>query len=151
MTKNERQDLTELIQSTAGIIRKSLAQRLYDYGLYAGQDRVILALAAQDGQSPSVLAKRLGIKPPTVTKTIARLQEQGFVIKRYCHKDQRLLYVFLTKNGRNVVKIIEKALYDTERDALSGIHDSEKKNIEHVLIRIRHNLSNDCISFDSPS
>ena len=130
----------EIVQSTARMMKTLLARRLYEFGLYAGQDRIILLLAMKDGQSPGSLAKRLGVKLPTVTKTIARLQEQGFVTKRGSHKDQRKLHVFLTKDGHNIVNLIEKALEETEREVTGVLDEQEQFTLLTLMDRIHKNL-----------
>ncbi|AQT48195.1 MULTISPECIES: MarR family winged helix-turn-helix transcriptional regulator [Bartonella] len=130
----------DIVQSTARMMKTLLARRLYEFGLYAGQDRIILSLALNDGQSPGSLAKQLGVKPPTVTKTIARLQEQGFVTKRGSHKDQRQLHVFLTKDGHKVVKLIEAAIAATERDITYGLNENEHVTLLKLLGRIQKNV-----------
>ena len=130
----------EIVQSTARMMKTLLARRLYEFGLYAGQDRIILLLAMKDGQSPGSMAKRLGVKLPTVTKTIARLQEQGFVTKRGSHKDQRKLHVFLTKDGHNIVDLIEKALEETEREVTGVLDEQEQFTLLTLMDRIHKNL-----------
>lgn len=130
----------DIVQSTARMMKTLLARRLYEFGLYAGQDRIILLLAIKDGQSPSSLAKKLGVKPPTVTKTIARLQEQGFVTKRGSHKDQRQLHVFLTKDGHKIVNLIENAVAETEREITDGLNEKEHLMLFTLLERIRKNV-----------
>ena len=130
----------EIVQSTARMMKTLLARRLYEFGLYAGQDRIILLLAMKDGQSPGSLAKRLGVKLPTVTKTIARLQEQGFVTKRGSHKDQRKLHVFLTKDGHNIVDLIERALEETEREVTGVLDEQEQFTLLTLMDRIHKNL-----------
>ena len=130
----------DIVQSTARMMKTLLARRLYEFGLYAGQDRIILSLALKDGQSPGSLAKQLGVKPPTVTKKIARLQEQGFVTKRGSHKDQRQLHVFLTKDGHKVVKLIEAAIAATERDITHGLNENEHVTLLKLLGRIQKNV-----------
>ncbi|MBI0168423.1 MarR family transcriptional regulator [Bartonella sp. M0280] len=130
----------EIVQSTARMMKTLLARRLYEFGLYAGQDRIILLLAMKDGQSPGSLAKRLGVKLPTVTKTIARLQEQGFVTKRGSHKDQRKFHIFLTKDGHNIVDLIERALEETEREVTGGLDEQEQFTLLTLMDRIYKNL-----------
>lgn len=130
----------DIFQSTARMMKTLLARRLYEFGLYAGQDRIILLLAMKDGQSPGNLAKRLGVKPPTVTKTIARLQEQGFVTKRGSHKDQRQLHVFLTKDGHKIVDLIERAIAETEREVTGGLDEQEQFTLLTLMDRIHKNL-----------
>ena len=130
----------EIVQSTARMMKTLLARRLYEFGLYAGQDRIILLLAMKDGQSPGSMAKRLGVKLPTVTKTIARLQEQGFVTKRGSHKDQRKLHVFLTKDGHNIVDLIQRALEETEREVTGVLDEQEQFTLLTLMDRIHKNL-----------
>ena len=130
----------DIFQSTARMMKTLLARRLYEFGLYVGQDRIILLLATKDGQSPGSLAKRLGVKPPTVTKTIARLQEQGFVTKRGSHKDQRQLHVFLTKDGHKIVDLIERAIEETEREVTGGLDEQEQFTLLTLMDRIHKNL-----------
>ncbi len=62
------------LQSAARLSRTALAARLLDHGFYAGQDQIMLSLSHEDGQTPGQLASRLGVRPPTITKTINRLQ-----------------------------------------------------------------------------
>ncbi|WP_295897714.1 MarR family transcriptional regulator [uncultured Bartonella sp.] len=140
MLEKDKTPALDIVQSTARMMKTLLARRLYEFGLYAGQDRIILLLAIKDGQSPSNLAKQLGVKPPTVTKTIARLQEQGFVTKRGSHKDQRQLHVFLTKDGRKVVNLIESAIDETEREITDGLDEKEHHMLFALLERVRKNV-----------
>jgi len=141
MTKERKPAILYRLQSAARLGRTSLATRLLEHGLYAGQDAIMLQLAAEDGLPPGVLAQRLGVRPPTVTKTIARLQSQGFVTKQASEKDQRQAHVFLTDSGREVIKIIEKSIRKTEKDALRGLDKKERKTLLKLLNRLEANLS----------
>ena len=82
MAKAEKGAAITRLQSAARLSRTALAAKLLDHGFYAGQDQIMLALAHEDGQTPGQLATRLGVRPPTVTKTINRLQAQAFLEKR---------------------------------------------------------------------
>lgn len=56
---------------------------------------LIAELFDQKGEArPVEIAERLGVKQPTVTKTLARLQREGLVVR------QPYRSVFLTKEGR---------------------------------------------------
>ena len=52
------------IQSVARLLRTDLAGRLLEHGLYAGQDQIMLALAAGEQMTPGQLAAKIGVKPP---------------------------------------------------------------------------------------
>ncbi len=141
MSKDDKAAALYRLQSVARLSRTVLATRLLDLGLYAGQDAVMLQLAANDGQTPGVLAQKLSVRPPTVTKTIARLQSQGFVVKRASETDQRQSHVYLTEAGLEAIKAIEKSLRKTEKDMLRGLDKKERKTFLKTLARIEGNLA----------
>lgn len=101
----------------------------------------MLQLAHEDGLSPSILAKRLGVRPPTITKTISRLQTQGFVKKEGSVTDQRQAHIFLTDTGNEAIKAIEKSIRKTEKDAMKGFDKKERKAFVKMLSRLEINLS----------
>ncbi len=129
------------IQSAARLARTALAARLLAHGFYAGQDQVMLALDAQDGQTPGQLAQRLGVRPPTITKTINRLQVQGYLDKRASEIDARQAHVFLTESGRMAIRAIEKALRKTEKQAFRGMDKKEQKLVAKLLSRVESNFA----------
>src|SRR5690606_37417720 len=98
-----------MINQVARNARTSLSRHLLDLGFYAGQDSVMLALDANDGQTPGSIAVSLGVKAPTITKTIGRLAAQGFLRREGSPDDGRMMLVFLTEAGRDQIKSIRKA------------------------------------------
>lgn len=141
MSKDNKAIVLYRLQSVARLSRTVLAVRLLELGLYAGQDAVMLQLAAQDGLTPGVLAQRLGVRPPTITKTVTRLQAQGFVVKRASEADQRQSHIFLTQAGLEAIKAIEKVTRRTEKDMLKGLDKKERKAFLKILSRLEGNLA----------
>ncbi|MGQ2905167.1 MAG: MarR family winged helix-turn-helix transcriptional regulator [Neoaquamicrobium sediminum] len=133
------------LHSAARLSRTALAARLLSHGFYAGQDQIMIALDREDGQTPGQLAVKLGVRPPTVTKTINRLQTQGYVEKRASETDARQANVFLTEEGRGAIRAIQKAVRKTEKQALKGLDKKEQKALVKLLGRIEANLSNGAI------
>lgn len=129
------------LQSAARLSRTALAARLLDHGFYAGQDQIMLSLSHEDGQTPGQLASRLGVRPPTITKTINRLQVQGFLDKRASETDARQAHIFLTDSGRKAIRDIEKSVRKTEKQAMKGLDKKEQKTLSKLLWRIESNLS----------
>lgn len=141
MAKVERGAAISRLHSAARLARTALAGRLLDHGFYAGQDQIMLALDQTDGQTPGQLATRLGVRPPTVTKTINRLQTQGFLEKRASESDARQAHVFLTDTGRDAIRSIEKSVRKTEKQALKGLDKKEQKALTKLLARVESNLT----------
>ncbi|QPC85533.1 MarR family transcriptional regulator [Mesorhizobium sp. NBSH29] len=141
MAKADRGATMSRLQSAARLSRTALAARLLGHGFYAGQDQIMLALDHEDGQTPGQLAGRLGVRPPTITKTINRLQVQGFLDKRASDSDARQAHIFLTDTGREAIRAIEKSVRKTEKQAMKGIDKKEQKALAKLLSRVEANLS----------
>lgn len=148
MAKADKSATMSRLHSAARLSRTALAARLLAHGFYAGQDQIMLALDHDDGQTPGQLASRLGVRPPTITKTINRLQVQGFLDKRASESDARQAHIFLTEKGRDVIKAIEKSVRKTEKQALKGLDKKEQKALSKLLSRVEANLSDTEIEVD---
>ncbi|MDQ9649232.1 winged helix DNA-binding protein, partial [Serratia marcescens] len=70
---------------------------------------------------------------PTITKTISRLQTQGFVKKEGSATDQRQAHIFLTDTGNEAIRAIEKSIRKTEKDAMKGFDKKERKALIKML------------------
>ena len=141
MAKVRRKEVMNSLQAAARLSRTALAARLLAHGLYAGQDQIMLLLDEEDGQTPGQLAARLGVRPPTVTKTIGRLQAQGYLEKRGSAIDARQANVSLTERGRDAIRAIEKAVRKTDRLAFKGLDKKERATLLALLTRIEANLT----------
>ncbi len=133
-------DFGQAVTQAARSVRTALSRNLLDGGLYAGQDGVIMALAETDGLTPGALAQRLGVKAPTMTRTIGRLEAQGFLSRRHDESDQRQTKVHLTEAGQNSVTLIARAVSACDDLALKGFSDKEKRTLIRLLRAVDLNL-----------
>ncbi len=120
--------------------RTHYARHLLKTGLYAGQEKIIELLAAHDAMTPGAIARDLGVRPPTITKTIGRLEEQGFVTRTSSDSDGRQVTVRLTTEGHAILDAMKKALRKAEKQALKGIKKKDRKQLEKILEHIEENL-----------
>jgi DNA-binding MarR family transcriptional regulator len=142
MTKRESQaEALSLVNQVARNARTALSRHLLDLGLYAGQDGVMLALDDQDGQTPGAIATTLGVKAPTITKTIGRLAAQGFVRREGSPDDGRMLLVFLTDAGRDQIKAVRKAQRRAEKAAFAGLKKKDTKELLELLAKMDANIA----------
>jgi DNA-binding MarR family transcriptional regulator len=129
------------ITQVARAMRTRLSHGLAQSGLYPGQDGVVQLLAQEDGQTPGALAHQLGVKAPTMTRTIGRMEAQGFVQRRTDDRDGRLTKVYLTDEGRGSVVRIEEAMAACEAQAIQGLSGKELKTLVKLLSAIDDNLA----------
>ena len=137
---NEPHDLAAILVQAARSMRTVLSRNLLESGLYAGQDGVMLALAEADGMTAGGLAARLGVKAPTMTRPIGRMEAQGFLERRPDEDDARLTKVYLTEPGRNRLQIIAEAGQHSEKLATRGLTDKQVRTLMKLLRAVDSNL-----------
>lgn len=143
-------DLSPALTQAARSMRTVLSRNLLESGLYAGQDGVILLLAESDGMTAGGLAQKLGVKAPTMTRTIGRMEAQGFLERKADAEDARLTKVYLTELGRGSVKAIEMASSACDRMATQEFSEKEIRNLVRLLKAIDGNLQSAAIPLDEP-
>jgi DNA-binding MarR family transcriptional regulator len=132
--------LAAAVVNAARSMRTVLSRNLLATGLYAGQDGVILALSEDGGLTAGALATRLGVKAPTMTRTIGRLEAQGFVARQPDETDGRLTVVHLTEAGKASVEHITEAGRLSEQQAAEGLSEKDVRNLLKLLRAMDENL-----------
>jgi len=121
-------------------MRTFLTNSLSASGIYAGQDGVILALAGKEALTAGAIAAELGVKPPTMTRTLSRMEAQGFIRKLPGETDGRQMRAALTPEGQKHVGAISYAIKATEAFAFDGLTDKEIRQFSKVLRKINRNF-----------
>lgn len=134
------EELAQSITQAARSMRTALSHNLAASGLYAGQDGVILALAQEGSMTPGQIAQKLGVKAPTMTRTIGRMEAQGFVERSAGDGDGRLTMVKLTEAGLKSVEHINASLADCNARAIEGLSAKDVKTVVKLLRSIDANL-----------
>jgi DNA-binding MarR family transcriptional regulator len=109
-------------------------------GLHTGQEWMLFQLWDEEGQTQSQLVANLCVEPPTVTKTLDRLERVGLVERRQDPDDARVSRVFLTAKGRDLEAEVRKIWEDLEALTTDGLSDAERALLRRLLSHIYHNL-----------
>ena len=132
--------VTKSVQVVARLWRVELARSLRETGLHPGQDAVIDIIWDHGTATPGQIAEHLGVQPPTITKTLGRMQDQGFVRKVDQDGDGRQVHVALTEKGEETLEAMHKARKKAEKRALKGIKKKERKSLVKLLEKMSANL-----------
>ncbi|MDR4308534.1 MarR family transcriptional regulator [Chelatococcus sambhunathii] len=125
----------------ARLHRARSAQLLQDLGLFPGQEQVLTLLATQDGgRTMGDLATELRVRPPTASKTVARLAAQGLVERRTVNGDGRVVKVELTDEGRKRAEAVDAIWLELEREASDGIDGKDRKKLRKLLRKLGRNV-----------
>ncbi|WP_062014155.1 MarR family winged helix-turn-helix transcriptional regulator [Aureimonas sp. AU4] len=122
------------------LARTALSTKLAAHGLYPGQDAVLLAVA-EECVPLRDLAERLQVKPPTVTKTVARLSAQGVMERRQLPGETRQSAVCLTERGLALLGEIRRAQKETEREAFADLSGKQRRTLRKLLRRVERSLA----------
>lgn len=114
---------------------------LAEIGLYPGQETILKELLAEDGRLMGELAAAMRVRPPTVTKMVARLGAQGLVERRATLGDGRQARVFLTETGRVKAGEIDALWRRLDKETLKGMEEKERKRLRKLLRQVARNLS----------
>lgn len=130
------ESLTGKLMLVARLCRSLRTTLLVDDGVYSGQDTLLKFLIEEDGQSMGLLAEKLGVRPPTVTRMVMRMSAQGFLRREPSQVDRRQFNVFLTQRGVAAIERIDEAWSKVEKLATANLKEKDGKRLRKILEKI---------------
>lgn len=139
MEENERSIQALLFTVTHSYMVKCF-KKVADTGIHPKQIPMLKILSDRDGVSQSELCKMLGIKPSTVTVSLKRMEKADLVRREQDMKDQRVIRVYLTDKGKDIIRRTKEILKDYEKTMMLGLSEVEVCLLRRMLEQIRSNL-----------
>ena len=102
---------------------------------------VLILLIEQDGQTIGALSQQRAIDAPTMTGIVKRLEQSGLVERRHDREDRRLVKVYLTDEGRDIMRFLPDAAIEFNKTMSQGFSEDEKRDMQVKLQKIIANLS----------
>ena len=128
--------LTQVI----GARDRELAQGLRDYGLRVPEWRALAALYGREKCTMSELADLATIDRTTLTRTIDRMEEAGWLARVADAADMRVTRLELSAAGRRMFERIWPEVEKLNALALEGVSKAEIRELQRILERMRANL-----------
>lgn len=130
-----------MLARTCKAHRGSVGGALAEVGLHVGQEMVLSHLWSRDGMTPSELADRLGVEPPTVTNMLSRMAKAGLLERCRDQRDARCTRVYLTEKGRELRGPVQQRWAAVQKRAFAGVTAEEEELLRSLLVRIHGNLT----------
>lgn len=112
---------------------------LKDYDISGGEQPILMYLAGNPNINQDAIAKHYMIDKGAVAKTLAKLEEKGFVQREINPDNQREKFISLTEKGQESISRLSEFL-DTWNELLfKGICDEDVKLFEEVVAKIASN------------
>jgi Transcriptional regulators len=106
--------------------------------LMIGQYRCIQLLHFQDFMTQKELAEKLHIRSTSLSETITRLEEKGFIKRTASDNDKRTYVVSLTEEGKKRAEQDYKKREGLYSSILYPLSDDEKQQFENILSKIKN-------------
>ncbi|MGN8753119.1 MarR family winged helix-turn-helix transcriptional regulator [Blautia sp. HCP3S3_C4] len=116
-------------------------QRIREIGIQQGQMPIIMIVYRNNGCSQKEIAECMGVTPPTVNVSIQRLEKADIVCRRRDVKDQRIMRVYLTENGKKIVEEIQQESKAVEKVMFSNFSETELCLLRRFFGQILDNIS----------
>ena len=128
--------LTQVI----GARDRELAQGLKDFGLRVPEWRALAAMYARKHCTMSELADLATIDRTTLTRTVDRMQDSGWLERLADEEDMRITRLALTATGRKMFERIWPEVQRLNELALAGLSNAEIISLRKTLGRMHANL-----------
>jgi MarR family transcriptional regulator, transcriptional regulator for hemolysin len=113
--------------------------QLGKHDLHRAQWSILHFLFNYDLATLVELANYLSVEKPTITRTIARLEELGYV-EHVPSKDKREKRMRLTELGKKIYSEVRVTIDQYEQDILKGITEEEQLAAIRIMGEIRNNI-----------
>ena len=91
------------------------------FGISRAEWRVVAHLAHSSSVSVREIHKKADMDKSKVSRAAARLETEGYILKRASDKDKRLLELSLTDKGRDMVAVLEPLALEFEQTFLEKL------------------------------
>lgn len=118
----------------------------YDHGLAEyeigwGQQFYVEYLYEHPGASPQKMAERFRVDRATLSKTIKKLSEIGYLTVAGDENDRRMKHLYLTEKAIPAAKQIKKIHADFYETVSVGIRQQDLELTEQILQEIANNIN----------
>ena len=102
---------------------------------------VLSALMEEEGLTIGTVSQRRGLDAPTVTGIITRLEQIGLVKRVHDRQDRRVVKVYLTTEGRDLMNFLPDVVDGFSRTVLQDISPEKQQEMCLLLQKTIANLS----------
>ncbi|WP_144538852.1 MarR family winged helix-turn-helix transcriptional regulator [Cytobacillus oceanisediminis] len=112
---------------------------LSKHNLFRAQWSILYYLFNEGSATLVELSNYLGVEKPTVTRTINKLEEMGY-LEAVPTKDKREKRMQLTEIGKRIYLEVRVTIDEFEQEILKGISEEEQLEGIRLMSEIRKNL-----------
>lgn len=129
-----------IVNELSKIFNDETRKTMEELGVPSAYKNILFHLHHANGVSQLELAKRTRLKPPTISLTLKKMEEDGYIIREASKEDLRVYNVFLTVKGANVHVKNKEKIDSIDQSIMKGISEEEKAILIDLLKKMRDNI-----------
>ncbi|MYL30905.1 MarR family transcriptional regulator [Halobacillus halophilus] len=128
-------NILHLLNQQVRRLNQRMNEKLKEYDLYMSQWAVIYTLHTMGPMTQKEIWQYLNVEAPTVTRTITRLEEKGWLVRKQgADKRQRIIHISPEAEQRR--DEIAASIRKYEDEQLLGLTEEEEKQLRGLLERM---------------
>ena len=121
--------LAKASQRVSGVFKA----RLRPYGLTPVQNLILSALREEDGVPVGEIGRKLALDTATLTGTLDRMAQAGWVEKRPDPEDGRVVRVWMTERAREAGAALQREIQEINAEVLAPFTLEERIVLKRLL------------------
>jgi DNA-binding MarR family transcriptional regulator len=135
-----KKTLLHILMHNGRLLQRTVDEELAPLGLHHGQGRILKTIAACGEITQADLARRMNIKPPTVTNMLKPLEGKKLIRRKIDPNTNRAQVVSLTPAGEHVCEQVLAAWDRVEVRIIQTIPEAERDELFQRLENVRNTL-----------
>ena len=140
MSSDDEGYIGYLLSDVSRLMRTVFDRRVREIGLTRSQWLVLTRLHRRPGASQSELAEMLEVDRASAGRMLDRMEKNGWVVRRPDANDRRINRLHLTRDAGKVHAQMWTIAEATVDDALTGLNDIERAQLQRLLSRVKGQL-----------
>jgi DNA-binding MarR family transcriptional regulator len=123
------------------VLQRCVEQHGGHYELTLAQWGLLYLLSQRDGLSIGTISELRRVDAPVVTSVVTRMERSGLVERRHEQQDRRVVRVYLTDEGRDIMRFLPHAAESFYYDLIRDISEEELDIVKGILHHLVTNIS----------
>ena len=140
MKHESKTTAAEVIREIGDLYIVKIKKETEAIGIKNAYRPLLSALYSEDGGTQLSLAQRTGIKAPTVSITLRKMEKEGIVDRVVDESDLRKTHVYLTEKGKKLTLDMNKCIAGINAIFTAEMNKEQKEFFLSSLDRIKESL-----------
>ncbi len=129
-----------LLADCARHMRRLFDERMREIGVTGPQARLLMILAANEGQQQSHYANMLEVEPITLCRMVDRMVDSGLIERSPDPNDRRGRLLRRSDKARALAPVLQEKVHQLTGDIRSTFTPDELQNLHQLLTRMSDKL-----------